>query len=105
MPRRYQKMKPLTQKGEEALRATIKDWERVGGRVHASFCHLCGLLQCDECPVDQRTGYGCTSHRFLREWYSTWDGTPEAERAARKIRRFLRDTLRLGIAAREREAK
>ena len=130
MPRRYNAMPPLTQKAERALRKTIARWERraagdnLSGFNAESYlnlaeesrrqaeltrrqveCPLCAAFpaNCPACPVYQRMpgSKDCFDVPAYGEWNHTPDASPEETEAAKKVARFLRDTLRLGLAARE----
>lgn len=114
MPRRYRPMPPLTHRAERALRKCIKEkWElRASGGSGALECELCVTYpdDCEGCPVALRARVtGCRNTPY-DDWSQKWAlGTrahsdPLVVAAAKKELRFLKDTLRLGLAAREEKA-
>lgn len=123
MPRRYNKMQPLTKKAERALRGTIKQWEvRASGKPVDEYCPLCVFksysydfpigqyISCKKCPVVMRFGMTCfCSHSFVKyrsaviARRSPDYANPHVTIHAKRVLRFLRDTLRLGLKARERD--
>lgn len=119
MPRRrYNKMPPLTQKAERALRKCIEEkWELIvsGDISEDTDCALCEIYigdsdfascSCIGCPVRQRTGAAFCRETPYLSWrqeavYSDRPRSSKAITAARRELRFLKDTLRLGLKARE----
>lgn len=107
MPRRYNKMPPLTARAEKALWKTIELWTRIAsGENVDEDCPLCvafpGDDDCDVCPVNQRMPGEkfCIHVPAWRRFNGTKLGSVENLKAAKACVRFLRDTLRLGLAAR-----
>lgn len=121
MPRKYKAMTGLTYRAERALRRCIRDkWEPLASgkfdKPREPFCVCCALLDCDKCPIGERAGvYGCQNTPYIAwfrslkgqvDWPYTVDyNTPTTVALAKKELRFLKDTLRLGLAARERNRK
>jgi len=120
MPRRYKRMKGLTYRAERALRKCLREkWDPLarGEEPETFWCELCIQYSptdmssqknsyCLRCPVMARTGQRDCKGSPYREWENAYNdlgiASPQAIAAAKAERRFLRDTLRLGLAARER---
>ena len=118
--RRYKPMPPLTRTAERALRKCIREkWEpalveyKEGYVPHwlvsPGSCALCNEYfgcGCRSCPIRQRTGEaGCRNSPFDRvhKLYAIVSCNEYLIRAAIAAEvRFLYDTLRLGLKARER---
>ena len=121
MPRKYKVMTGLTYRAERALRGCIRGkWEPLASgkfdKPREAWCDCCTLLGCDKCPIAERAGMGgckntpyivwCSSLRGQVYWPYTVDyNIPTTVAFAKKELRFLKDTLRLGLAARERNRK
>lgn len=109
MPRRYRPMPPLTRRAERALRKTIAEkWEPLAnGKTTAADCALCEEFItdrefCTKCPVAIRAGeLGCTNTPYMR--IEGIRGSTQFIQSAKRELRFLRDTLRLGLKAREKK--
>ncbi len=116
MPRRYNKMPPLTTEAERALRESIKKWEYLssGEATSEPDCALCEIWNniksdCSGCPLSMRTGTTCYDDKSPYDRWLCVSGdtynSPNVMAAAKQMLRILRDTLRLGLKARERNSK
>lgn len=115
MPRRYKQMKGLTYRAERALRKCLREkWDYLarGEEPETLECALCvafvpadagstSVRSCRKCPVRHRTGRRDCADTPYWDWHC---GHSKERRiaAAKAERRFLLDTLRLGLRARER---
>ncbi len=131
MTKRYKPLKGLTYRAERALKKCIKEkWEPLAsGKFEGDEepeCVLCEtFIGCGLCPVFLRTGITDCYNTPYRAWGTLhskatfmvpWGedrrslatiayNAPTVVAAAKKELKFLKDTLRYGLAARARKAE
>lgn len=123
MPKKYKQIQGLTYRAERALRKCINGkWTDLSsGEFKGSEEPECALCKefvtrpsypieknCLDCPIYHRTGqelcYGTPYRNWCMERCISYlsNNAPAVIEAAKKERKFLMDTLRLGLNARER---